>query len=280
MRKFILLLLSNVKSRGFLLFLSTAICCHLSIANLSDLDEALNESLNADSSWSKAESFGAERYQKFRNVLRTYGIERFKEDLIKQGVFSRDGNILPAKVPFNAFARILSGDLIPNYSLTELVNYGMEEEQKRYLLAGNKPELDENWNSTEAAYLGKASMSKMHKFLIPRNPGWHTFNILTFGLKGDNYDIKTLQEDIRLLQDMKRTAIAYAQKKDPTLTEENIILCFHVYPLNSVHWLHMHILDRRYLGPTYLKLKQKNLFIDDAIAVLQSELLVHYSESH
>ena len=36
--------------------------------------------------------------------------------------------------------------------------------------------------------------------------------------------------------------------------------------------LHLHVLDRRHLGPTHAALAFKNLALDDALAVLREEL--------
>jgi len=55
-------------------------------------------------------------------------------------------------------------------------------------------------------------------------------------------------------------------------SERDVDLCFHVYGHSSVPSLHMHLIDRRHLGPTHAALAFKNLALDDALAVLREEL--------
>ena len=55
-------------------------------------------------------------------------------------------------------------------------------------------------------------------------------------------------------------------------SEDEVELRFHVYGHASVPSLHLHVLDRRHLGPTHAALAFKNLALDDALAVLREEL--------
>ena len=51
----------------------------------------------------------------------------------------------------------------------------------------------------------------------------------------------------------------------------NLGLSFHVYGHASVNSLHMHMIDTRYKGPTYARLKYKDLALDDVLSVLRDE---------
>ena len=66
-------------------------------------------------------------------------------------------------------------------------------------------------------------------------------------------------------------ALGFARRSDGW-SEDEVELRFHVYGHASVPSLHLHVLDRRHLGPTHAALAFKNLALDDALAVLREEL--------
>ena len=85
---------------------------------------------------------------------------------------------------------------------------------------------------------------KEHFLLIPKNTNY--FNILTLE-----------KADIHMLLQMKK------------FVEENIgnkLMYFHCYPFNSVHTLHLHVVDKK----DYIS-RKNNLFIDDVIYALENE---------
>jgi hypothetical protein len=55
------------------------------------------------------------------------------------------------------------------------------EFQAKYIIANNLPANDSHWDSDDPGWVGKASMSKRHRFLIRRNLHWRWFNALIFG---------------------------------------------------------------------------------------------------
>lgn len=84
-----------------------------------------------------------------------------------------------------------------------------------------------------------------HYLLLPKDTSY--FNILTLE-----------ERDIPMLQEMKDVVNKYLPG--------NKVLFFHSYPFNSVHTLHMHIVDiDKY------RHKNNNMKIDDVIFVLKNE---------
>ena len=53
--------------------------------------------------------------------------------------------------------------------------------EAKYIIANNLPANDAHWDSDDPSWVGKASMSKRHRFLIRRNLHWRWFNALVFG---------------------------------------------------------------------------------------------------
>lgn len=181
------------------------------------------------------------------------------------GVFG-DGKILPSLKPFNAFARILSGDLIPAYPLDLLKQRGLAEYAEEFFLAKNKPELDAAWKCPVEEGKPLASMSLHHEFLIPRDPSWKLFNVLTIGVESS---VQELETSIVLLERMREVALT-AAKFDGW--SENVGLFFHCFPLNSVNTLHMHVVDLNNLGPSFSAQTHKNLSLDCVLTQLRAEL--------
>ena len=183
----------------------------------------------------------------------------------QNGVFG-NGNILPSQKPFNAFARILSGDLTPAYPLDLLEKSGLEEYAGDYLIAKNKPELDERWKESVEEGKPLQSMSLHHEFLIPRDTYWKNFNVLTLGIEGNKQE---LENEVAKLKEMKEIAVKYATNNG---WGKNVGLYFHCYPLNSVNTLHLHIVDLCNTGPSYEAQNGKNLSIHTVIECLENEL--------
>jgi hypothetical protein len=136
----------------------------------------------------------------------------------------------------------------------------------KFLVLRNLPENDVHWNDSDPKWVGKASMSLHHAFIVPGkelSKNWKfSFNALTF---------PATYETITVLEDMRRSAIEFTQTH--FIFDENndrisppdansIGLYFHVHPTNSIHYLHMHIVDLRFKGPTFYALGYKNLSID------------------
>ncbi len=221
-------------------------------------------------------------YAKARSFLKNYGVERFHSDMINFGIFGNDGKILPTTKPFNVFARIISGDLpVPYGNILENLavrfdDYKLSDASKHFMVAKNLPEHDQNWNNYEKASQGNASMSLRHRFLIPRDPKWSNFNVLTIGLTND---VHSLRSGIEYLKYMKKTAQDFVERErqlydqDPNQAwSSNVGFYFHCFPFNSVQYLHLHIVDLNHTGPAFNYMQFKNLSIDSIIKQLEGEL--------
>lgn len=101
-----------------------------------------------------------DHYLHFQDILDQYGINQFINDMKQLGWVTEDNKISTRKKPFNPFARILTGKLIPPYSVTLLEEAGMMKESSRYFIAKNKPEFDLHWNDSDDKWVGIASMSQ------------------------------------------------------------------------------------------------------------------------
>lgn len=151
------------------------------------------------------------------------------------------------------------GSLVPEHNFFSKVAFGLlpgHENFGKYVIALNLPEHDKHWQRSNI--VGKASMSKFHRFLLPVVRGeknnWRYFNAIAF-------DPPMLPH----VKEMKQVATAYAHREGVS----NPLLYVHVYPDNSIPYLHVHIVDGDHLGPTHAALKHKNLLLDDVISVLQ-----------
>ena len=147
----------------------------------------------------------------------------------------------------------------------EEANGYLGDDGEHFMVACNLPKNDEMWEDGTKEWLGKASMAKRHRFLTTKDLRWEWFNVLTFGLDGG------LADAVELIERLRAAALGYARRSDGW-SEENVELRFHVYGHASVPSLHLHVLDRRHLGPTHAALAFKNLSLDDALTVLREEL--------
>jgi hypothetical protein len=194
-------------------------------------------------------------FQRMRHLLREYGLDKFKQEMIDLGIF-HDGYITSNLIPFNPFARIIANKM--ENPCKDIIN------NENYVILQNRPENDDHWNDSDPIWLGKASMSKNHKFLSPKINIWSCFNVLTLGID-DSFD---LEKSIKMLDTMKILALNYTKQK---LWSSNIGLYFHCYPFNSVQTLHLHIVDLDTIGPSFYALQHKNLSLDDIKNVLLEE---------
>lgn len=179
-----------------------------------------------------------------RKNLRNRGLNVFLEEMENKGVFI-DGKISTNK---NYFANV--------------VLQRMNDEDD--IFVPNLKVNDDHWDSDDPAWIGKASMSKFHKFMLPKTLDWYTFNILTLGIVPG-----TEIEAVNLLNYMETQSLKYAYDMEGLLPHE-VGLYFHCYPTNSINTLHLHIVDLNNLGPTWQALNYKNLSLTDARTVISS----------
>lgn len=202
-------------------------------------------------------------FLKMRQRLKHYGVYFLLSELGDLGfVDVETGKLTTGMQPFNIFARLAGGVQVQASMAQEQAKLG--KFQKDYLLVKNRPDNDDRWNSTEPAWLGKASMSERHRFLTIKNLHWEWFNVLTFGL------VSALPRALRLLRDMKEAAHLWL--KSQTDWSDSVGLYLNVHAHTTLHSFHLHIVDMDTLGPTWEHVCHKNLSIDDAIAALEIEL--------
>ena len=207
-------------------------------------------------------------YMGLRVLLREYGVERFEAELVAEGLV-KDGRLTTGTKPFNLFARLAAEEMKqPEMAAS---NSLLGEAGTRWLVACNRKENDEHYQSSAPEWVGKASMSARHRFLTVRDLDWRWFNVLTIGIgggAGENPRNDALRQAIARLEDMLITARAFAEAEG---WSSHLGLYFHVFPHNSVPSLHLHLVDLDATGPTYDALQYKNLSAEDVLAVLRAE---------
>lgn len=203
------------------------------------------------------------------------GPQALFNELQRAGLVSDDGQLTTGTKPFNLFARIAAG---------EMSQPGMDEEQEalqdyrdRWVVCKNRPENDDNWDSKDAEWVGKASMARRHRFLTTKDLHWQWFNALTFGLVPEEMGGVDIKAAIDKVEEMKAAALTYCHNMDAW--SEEVGLYFHVFGHNSVNSLHLHMLDLKETGPTYDKYVYKNMPLDRVLKVLKEELLALSGET-
>eukprot|EP00930_Biecheleria_cincta_P032841 TRINITY_DN2275_c0_g3_i1.p1 TRINITY_DN2275_c0_g3~~TRINITY_DN2275_c0_g3_i1.p1 ORF type:complete len:800 (-),score=143.67 TRINITY_DN2275_c0_g3_i1:259-2658(-) len=204
-------------------------------------------------------------FKQARAHLRTFGIEKVRDELVKTGFVDCDtGDLTTGFQPFNFFARIASNDQQQRIATHD--QYLLGQLSVNYAIVHNKPECDDNWNSADPSWLGKASMSMRHRFLIPRNVHWEWFNVLTFGL------ISGPQTGVEMLEGMKHAALLWASQVGDWPDASRIGLFLVVWPLTTMPHAHLHIVDLDHVGLSFERLSKKMLPVDQAIEVLRAEI--------
>jgi hypothetical protein len=210
--------------------------------------------------------------------------KEFKEMKWPATVMNVNGTLTSDPTHSSIMTKIVLGQIKPPYDPIRLPQceistttiggdvVQVEIKEGEYMILGNRPDNEANYNSTKPEHLGKASMAAPggHKFLVPTNMtnnfNW-MFNAVTFIA-----DVET----IRNLQVMKQLALKYASAEWQITDHTRIGLYFHCYPANSIGHLHLHIVNLNKTGPSWhyqeFELK-KNLPIDDVLDVLTSEMI-------
>ena len=188
-----------------------------------------------------------EDLQTLRSLLREYGLDRFKADMIASGVLMEHFEISSER---NIFAKFIRGEMNPWC--------GDIHEHPDYFIAPNLKENNEHVHDTSKEWIGKASMSETHFFVIPRNlSDWTFMNGLTLGMNDPHTALK-------MLRDMEK----YGATKVVTPG-----FFLHICPFNSIQLLHLHVLDMDALGPGFFELSFKNLPLEAMIEVLDQEII-------
>ncbi|KAL1528755.1 hypothetical protein AB1Y20_010086 [Prymnesium parvum] len=205
------------------------------------------------------------------------------------------GRLTTGNQTFNVFARVGAG-LQPQPANAQVGWLGTEAENEKlgeysdeFMVACNRVVNDLNWNKNTPDWVGKASMSIRHRFLILKDMSWWKFNVAVLGLRLDGkgkMQEEELAKAIKMLEDMIKAAKLYVKNSPEwsyhlSQNEDSIGLYFHAYPNSSVNSLHMHIVDigkdsagTPCCGPTFDSLASKNLPAHQALEVLKNEHLM------
>merc|ERR1719401_2668552 len=132
-----------------------------------------------------------QHFRDCRRFLHLYGAHRLQKQLAEQGFIDEDGKLTTSTKPFNVFARIAAGVMTQEPMKEDQRMLG--KFQQDFIVCCNRPECDEHWQCSDPTWLGKASMSKNHRFLVTRSLFWGWFNVLVFGM------LNNLQEAIDML---------------------------------------------------------------------------------
>ncbi|CAJ1440895.1 unnamed protein product [Effrenium voratum] len=200
------------------------------------------------------------------------GMATLKEELARSGFIDPvTGNLTTGTRPFNVFARI-GGGVMTQPGMDKEQEY-LQEFKDHFIVCSNLPANDEHWDSDDKEWVGKASMSKRHRFLTIKDLHWQWFNVLGFGLLPESKGGAGLGRAIALVEVMKAAALRYTAIC-PGWTNR-VGLFFHVFGHNSVNSLHLHILDMAELGPTFWHYEYKNCPLDVVLKVLKEEASSH-----
>ncbi|CAE8735128.1 unnamed protein product [Polarella glacialis] len=213
----------------------------------------------------------ASSYRAVRRMLMEElgGTEHLREELCRYGFLNTENERLTTGFkPFNVFARVASG---------EMKQPGMEEEQvhlgdfvEDFMVCSNRPENDDHWDSDDKEWVGKASMSKRHKFLTVKDLHWQWFNAVSFGIVPDKYNGAPLEKALAKVELMKAAALLYTANAGGW--SDKVGLFFHVFGHNSVNSLHLHIVDLEVVGPTFWHFEYKNCPMDVVLKVMREEV--------
>ena len=169
-----------------------------------------------------------EDYRQIKKLLEEYGIEKFRQEMEDMKIFKRFEEQGQEEVTqINPENNPFAQMLFGKYSNQ------FEKINKDFIL------IDSDENLT-------------HKFLVPKILDWDCFNVLTLTKK-----------HLPLLKQIKTLAFLYAF--DNAIRKFG--LYFHCYPFNTVHMLHLHIVDLN-AEPEFLS-KINNLKIDDIITYFE-----------
>ena len=193
-----------------------------------------------------------DEYTKIRELLIDWGTDCFFETETHKGISIFKDGINIDELPFTFYKNIEPPDgdyqkVIPEHLRTK---FAIATNQAQY--GGTGP--NESWKTAKT--MEKGSMSMFHQFLIVRDTEASLFNALTFGLN-DNKEV------YEMLCDMELIANLWAEKNG--IPQEHLGCYFHVYPGNSIHSLHMHMVDTRAesIGKAWEVNSHKNLPLHD-----------------
>jgi hypothetical protein len=172
-------------------------------------------------------------------------------------IFTPDGSALNPKQPFN-FQKT------QNYTVEEDQFLLTEDERRVFQIRRNAPGLggsdgsfsflrqqsevvaaggqeDNQKRNSVLCHNRRCAMSTWHEFLVLKSPDADLFNILTFGLPYGAGVVRPAVDTVKLLYQMQDISERWAKSKFGSIS--NLKSSVHVYPTNSVHSFHLHMLD-------------------------------------
>eukprot|EP00434_Breviolum_minutum_P037612 symbB.v1.2.033357.t1/scaffold4121.1/size44329/8 len=184
------------------------------------------------------------------------------DDLLGAGFIDEDGFLTTGMQPFIFLVHIITGELVQRKCEAEQEYLGTYRDS--FVVAHNKPESEEMWHSSDPSWIGKASMSQRHRFLVFKNLRWEYFNLISLGLECGSKDA------LEALKAMKDAAIHWVKHAPGWSNKTGFYLA--AWPLTTVPCLHLHMVDLSCTGPSFERLSKKMLLLDDAIQVLEAEV--------
>lgn len=164
----------------------------------------------------------------------------------------------------NYFAAVASGKIQNNIDQNCIKNYAND-----FIILHNRPENDTNWNNPKfkaGSMAGPDENGPGHVFITFKDLTWNNFNVLVFGFQG------LVEYHTSLLEKMKECAQTYANHRQ----WNNVGLYFHAFPHNSVHSLHLHVVNLDNVGIHFENQKFKNLELDVVLDVLKNKRFTIY----
>jgi hypothetical protein len=209
-----------------------------------------------------------EQFASARKLVKEIGLDKYHD------AYPQHFSNYKIKPDSNFFAKVVNG-LVKNpivhpanvdVSHLQTDSFGVPIWHQDYVIFQNLPENDANWFTDINAKPGTASMSSFHKFIVPKFDHWASYNVLTLGFWGNKLASKSA---LKMLDEMETLAITYS--KACGIDPKNLDLVFHCAH-NSIWSLHMHILDKSHLGPSYQYNIYKHLTLASVREVLQTEI--------
>mmetsp|Transcript_38283 Transcript_38283/g.88482 ORF Transcript_38283/g.88482 Transcript_38283/m.88482 type:complete len:635 (+) Transcript_38283:116-2020(+) len=205
----------------------------------------------------------AEKFRQVRQYMFGKGADLVFHDLLQSGFVDDDGILTTGMQPYNFVARIISGDLVQRKC--ELEQDYLGHHRDKFVVAHNKPECEDMWSSSDPSWIGKASMSKNHRFLAFRALRWDFCNVIAMGMDSTSAD------GLAALKELKDAAVHWVKNAPGWSSPDKTAFLLAVWPVTSVPCLHLHVVDVSCAGPSFERLSSKLLPLDDAIRVLDEE---------
>lgn len=179
--------------------------------------------------------FNIKDYDNMRKNLQLFGIDYFIENERNNDEYKLfEDNMINSKI----------------FTFFNLFKFANKEDQEiipinnksKYIILRNKQENGGFPDSgVNVAFFGatkEQSMSNNHQFLAINDNNWSLFNALTFGM---DKEWNKKNNIIKILNEMKEITLLWADKRN--IPYENLECFFHIYPMNSIHSLHLHMID-------------------------------------